>query len=508
MKRSRALLSILWISVCAGCGDDERLTEVAPLPPLSEAPLTTERTLVPVHAFEEADLDKNVQVPEAMNAFLEQGYGETKFGPGEPVLKLTLDGAKPPADGKTPKLLTRFVHLADIQLADDESPARFAALDFPLFSSPYRPQEGHECHILNAAVRTINRVHEDTPVEFVILGGDNVDSAQQNEHEWLLKLLSGAARVECDSGNNDDPVPGPGNDPKDALSPEGLAMPWLWVTGNHDVLVQGITPIAELSDRAVGDEAPFGARDWSKPGGPITRDVVVPDKQRLPLTVKQILEGIASDGDGHGIDDSVIARDKANFVYDLPNAPIRMLVIDSATALGGAEGVITQTDVSNFIRPAIEQAKLDKKWVILASHHSSNTLADGTLGGKVQPGALSEDEWRSFLGSYDNVLAHLTGHSHIHRVHVRQGTGAAPYFELITAALADYPNQMRLIEVWDTDNGYVMLRAINLDYSTEGDPIAEDGRKRSVVDLTSGWIEDASGAADDRNVELYVKSAF
>ncbi len=508
MKSQQTIWLTLAAALCVACGSDEVVIETKPLPPLSEAPLTTERTLVPAHALEQADLDKNVQVPEAMDAFLEQGFGDTEFGPGESVLELTLDGSDPPSDGDNPKLLTRFVHLADIQLVDDESPSRFAALDFPLFSSPYRPQEGHECHILNAAVRTINRLHQDTPIEFVILGGDNVDSAQQNEHEWLLKLLSGGSRVECDSGKNDDPVPGPDNDPKDALIPEGLAMPWLWVSGNHDVLVQGITPIAELSDRAIGDEAPFGARDWSKPGGPVTRDVVVPDERRIPLTVKQILEGIAADGDGHGIDASVVARNKANFVYDLPNASIRMLVIDSATELGGAEGVITDKDVSGFIRPALDQAVKDEKWVILASHHSSNTLADGTLGGKVQEGALTEEEWRAVVGSYKNVLAHLTGHSHIHRVHIRQAAGAMPYWELITAALADYPNQMRMIEVWDKDNGFMALRAINLDYSTEGDPIAEDGRKRSVVDLTSGWIEDQSGNADDRNVVLYVKKAF
>jgi hypothetical protein len=167
--------------------------------------------------------------------------------------------------------------------------------------------------------------------------------------------------------------------------------------------------------------------------------------------------------------------------------------------------VITAQRVDEFIRPALDQAAAEGRVVLLASHHSSNTLADGTLGTPLEEGALSTDEWQAFVGGYSNVLAHLTGHSHIHRVHRREPAGQNRYWEVITSALADYPNQLRLIEVWDQDNGFVMLRSIGLDYSTEGDPIAEDGRKRSVVDLTSGWIDDASGAADDRNVELYLK---
>ena len=63
---------------------------------------------------------------------------------------------------------------------------------------------------------------------------------------------------------------------------------------------------------------------------------------------------------------------------------------------------------------------------------------------------------------------------------------------------------MRLIEVWDQDNGFVSVRSIAFDFSTEGDPIAADGRARAVADLTSGWVQDSSGADDDRNVELWI----
>ena len=93
---------------------------------------------------------------------------------------------------------------------------------------------------------------------------------------------------------------------------------------------------------------------------------------------------------------------------------------------------------------------------------------------------------------------HLAGHTHLHRVAKTAPVGGHAYWELETSALADFPHQMRVIEVWDEDNGYLTIRGTALDYQIEGDPIAADGRARSVVDLTSGWTGDGSGTLDGR----------
>jgi 3',5'-cyclic AMP phosphodiesterase CpdA len=436
-----------------------------------------------------------------MDELLADGFGAVVDGPGEAHLVLTLDDAAPPADGAAPVLLTRFVHLADIQLTDDESPARFAALDLPGLGA-FRPQEGHGCRILNAAVRTINALATSLPIDFVLLGGDNVDNAQQNEHAWLLAALRGDDALSCDSGKNDDPIAGPDNDPKDPFVAEGLALPWLWVTGNHDVLRQGLTAIGPHAAAPLGSEAAQGTRDWSLPGAPVVKGDVPADPARAFLDVDAMLKAVMADGD-HGIDDAVIARGKASYVREL--APgLRLMVLDTATPLGGAEGVILQSDVDGFIAPALDAARDAQAMVIITTHHSSNTLADGSDGGPVQPGALGTDAWQAFVASYDNVLMLLAGHSHIHRVHRRAVGVLPPFWEVITSALADYPHQMRVVEIWDRDNGALMTRMTSLDYATEGDVVAADGRARGVVDYTSGWAEDGRGAADDRNVELYV----
>ena len=66
------------------------------------------------------------------------------------------------------------------------------------------------------------------------------------------------------------------------------------------------------------------------------------------------------------------------------------------------------------------------------------------------------------------------------------------------------PNQMRMIEIWDQDDGFVTIRGVPLDYATDGDPVAADGRKRGVVDWTSSWGQDGTGDPSQRAVELWI----
>ena len=170
-----------------------------PLPKLAAAPLTTEATLEPTRMRSTSADARKPTDPANVAAMLAEGFGETKPGPGEMYLARTLDGAMPKAPGTKPKLLARFAHLADFQLADDESPARLINFDAPTGTDgAFRPHEAHECHIVNALVRTVNVVHEKTPIDFAVLGGDNGDNAQSNEEAWVIDLLNGAPSVECD----------------------------------------------------------------------------------------------------------------------------------------------------------------------------------------------------------------------------------------------------------------------------------------------------------------------
>ena len=75
--------------------------------------------------------------------------------------------------------------------------------------------------------------------------------------------------------------------------------------------------------------------------------------------------------------------------------------------------------------------------------------------------------------------------------------GAGPF--------ADWPHQFRTIEIFDQDNGWLMMRATCADFSVEGDPVAAEGKRRGTTDFTTGWLPTEAVTAKDENVELWIK---
>jgi 3',5'-cyclic AMP phosphodiesterase CpdA len=495
----------------ADAGSDLGFLEpTATVPPLTSAPVTTTETIVPTHALETGEASMAPSTPSVLSGWVAAGYGATMTGPAEPLMQVAPPGATVPTAGANPTMLLRFVHLPDIQLADDESPNRVCGYDLPASvagtNGAFRPQEGDECRILDAAVRTINALHATTPISFVLTGGDNADNAQTNEIEWFMKIMDGSPFVKCDSGDYDDPVPGPNNDGKDPFEAAGLDVPWWWVTGNHDVLVQGNYVVDATSQaRAVGTMALEETRDYSQPGAPLSAGPLIPDAKRVPLVRKDLMKLVGSDGDGHGVGPSQMSTGKAFYSFDVPNTSLRFIILDTPAETGTDNGVIHQADVTSTIKPLFDQAVADQKLVITASHHSTDQIADGSgLGGTAQADALTETQWEDFLGGYDNLLFSLVGHLHVHRVtYVTPSSGHA-FWEVMTGALADYPHEFRLIEIWDDDNGWIRMRATLTNYQTDGNPVAATGRVLAMTDYTSGWSLDGHGTLADRNVELFI----
>ncbi len=501
--RLAVVLSCLTLLACPSLPDDDD-GGVPKLPPLSDAPLATQSRWVATHAVTPQS-DRPTSSPQHLNALLDEGFGDVEQTSGISRVTLTLDGQPAPAPGANRKLLLRFVHLADTQLTDDESPSRMVSFDsMSATAGAYRPQEAWGCHGLNAAVRTINKLHETTPIGLVVLGGDNADNAQANEAGWFRSILSGAPSVECDSGDDDDPEPGPGNDPKDAFFAPGLDMPWRWVTGNHDILNQGNFRITdEVRAEYVGTDAPFGTRDWSRPGAPTVEGAVIADSRRAPLVGEALLDFIAEDGDGHGLRQPGATTDgKAFYAIDIDGAPLRLVMLDTAAPTGGADGVLWAAEVEARVRPLLEEAETQGRYVLLFSHHAARALTDGSgFGGAAQTGTLTPDAWRAFLGQFPHVVAHIGAHSHDFRTSIARPSSGNAFYETESASLTDWPQQLRLFEVWDEDNGTLHIAATPFDYAEENDALAAQYRRRAAADFTSGWFK--TGAEDDGAIDLW-----
>ena len=198
--------------------------------------------------------------------------GRLECGPGQPiVVREDLAGAKGGRQGRRQSLLS-FLSIADVQLADEESPVRGewadkCPPDSPIADSAWRPHETMVPHLMNAHVRAANLIAQagspvlGSPFDFVIGLGDLADNQQYNEIRWIIDLFDGNKLVDPDSGADGydgvqaqdpdgfdgEPVASPTGErildlANEPFWAEGVTLPWYSLPGNHDVKVQGTIP--------------------------------------------------------------------------------------------------------------------------------------------------------------------------------------------------------------------------------------------------------------------------
>jgi 3',5'-cyclic AMP phosphodiesterase CpdA len=446
-------------------------------------------------------------------AYRALGYDRYARGPAVArERRMDLGGpATAPASGR--RSLAWFVALSDTQLADDESPTRYGALDSPQLSGAIRPQEAYLPHAMTAMNRTLRDVTRGgRAFQFGVVAGDCADSAQENELGWFMQLMDGAAGVHVDSAADDDPVPGPGNDPKDAFDAVAFPAPWYFVPGNHDVMVVGTTaPTPAQRASAVGAVSSFGTRDYTEWYAPPRRGAVPPDPARRLLDradiVRALRAGPATPGPlGHGYPATPDVATGAHWTGDVVPGLLRVIALDTSDLTGGSPGMVRRAVFDGWLRAELERAQSDGVLVLLASHHAPTSIdrREGEFGAE-QPDAVSAAEVEARVASYPNVIAWLVGHEHDVRVRAVRGADAAHpgYWEVQSGSLADWPNQLRAVEVVDNGDGTLSLFGTMLDFAAES-CMERRFRRLSVMDYVSGWEASHVGTALDRNVELVI----
>jgi 3',5'-cyclic AMP phosphodiesterase CpdA len=439
------------------------------------------------------------------------GDGVLTRGPGEPLRDRT-DLSREVAPGRT---LATLAVLTDVHVRDEESPARVPFLDRlgGPFSSTFRPQEALSAQVLDAAVRSVNAARPDA----VLVTGDLIDNAQANELALARTVLDGG-RADPDSGASGyqgvqaaaDPDPAyyrPDVDPPrhqglldDAQRPfraAGLRAPWYAVPGNHDLLVAGelartpstaavavggerlVTPDAGLdvprSENALTPQLVDRALSGGLPG---TTARVAPDPARRELTPDEAVAGLRA-ASGHG---GTGAR--MDYAFDAGRA-VRVVVLDTVRRDVGSGGVLSAEQIQWL---AGQLAAAGDRRVIVVSHQPLTSVAGGQA-------ALS------LLDADRRVLAALAGDSHHNRVIARH-TATGGYWLVQTAALADYPQQGRVLRVRATRGGDTVLETWMLD--TAPDRLADTARQLAYLDAQGGRPQGEAGTLNDRNVRLYL----
>jgi len=356
-------------------------------------------------------------------------------------------------------------------------------------------------------VRALDAAHPDAVVD----NGDLNDNAQANEMAQAKRALDGGI-VRPDSGapgydgvqRASDPDPAyyrPDVDPphnpgllaraqRPFRSP-GLRAPWYPVAGNHDLLVAGeLARTAQTNAVAVGDrvltkpdpslrvgrtERALNARTIDRllrSGLPGTTAPVAADPARRELTPSQAIAALEP-GTGPRLD----------YTFDL-GPRVRAIVLDTVQRSKGAHGAITGREVA-FLRDELRRA--GDRWVLVFSHQPLSSFAEAA-------------PLLALLDADPRVLAAIAGDTHRNRITPR-ATATGGYWQITTSALADFPQQARMLRVREAPGGGAILETWMLD--TAPDPLADTARALAYLDAQGGRPDHDAGGRLDRNARLY-----
>jgi len=175
------------------------------------------------------------------------GYGNYTFGAGLPNVHRT--DIMPSGYGNVlPQRLhqlSSFFSISDIHITDKESPNQLIynqqACQYSYGnSSIYSPVMMCTTQVLDAAIQTINALHEENPFDFGISLGDVCNTAQHNELRWYIDVIDGQVITPCSGDHR-----GNGTiDYQKTFQAAGLdpSIPWYQTLGNHDHFWMGSLP--------------------------------------------------------------------------------------------------------------------------------------------------------------------------------------------------------------------------------------------------------------------------
>lgn len=361
-----------------------------------------------------------------------------------------------------------------------------------------------------------------------------------------------------------------------AFTAAGLDVPSYVAFGNHDALVQGNAAAnASFEQVATGCLKPMGP--VSNPenasgllasllnpanllGSFLTspqNTIVVPGDPQRRFVSKQQFKDIfkaGSQADGHGFDlidpaQETASKGAAGYYSWSPKPGLRFISVDTVAEAGTiltpsgkstSDGNIDDPQFK-WLRAQLQAATAADELVVLFSHHAPESLvADApdelappctvadSHGHDVNPGCdldprLSfpvhlQADAVALLHEFPNAIAWVAGHSHDNVVNAFPNpSGEGGFWSIRVAAEADWPQQTRLLEIFDNHDGTFSIFGTIVDHvgqaaaPASGTPasamdfndLASAARTMSFNDLQSG-APIGEGQPKDRNVELLI----
>lgn len=225
------------------------------------------------------------------------GYGRYSLAGGLPVVPrydLLADSKNYTAPTKRRKLLNFFA-MTDIHITDKEAPNQLIYIQQAdstfggKMTSIYSPVMMYTTQVLDAAIQTVNVLHDQNPFDFGISLGDVCDSGRYNEVRWYIDVIDGKP-IRPSSGAH------LGEDTVDYQRPfqaAGLnkSIPWYQVLGNHDHFYIGSVPVD--ADPSLGIRESYVSDEVWAVGDVLIPNASVSTKAALPPVIYDMNSHIA-----------------------------------------------------------------------------------------------------------------------------------------------------------------------------------------------------------------------
>lgn len=349
----------------------------------------------------------------------------------------------------------------------------------------------------------------------------------------------------------------------------GLGLPWYAAFGNHDGLVQGnvrsnvlfeqaavgcVKP-TRLSTRGLAEirallrdgltaaersriveilardlvETVFGPLLTRGRWKPVFRDT----RRRLLSRPDYLAEHFRTRGRpaGHGFTRADAARGLGYYAFT-PKPGLRFVVLDTVADEG--DGGNVDDEQFRRLHDELAGAESRREVVLVFAHHPLASMGRQEPGVHLGTGACPTAEpfaepsagepVECLLLRHRGVIALIAGHQHRNRVtpHLRPSGGG--FWEVVTAAHIDWPQQSRLLELLDNADGTLSLLATIVDHGGPASPGSRPRRQGSVLSAAEvDWLASvarelayndpqaalgARGTRADRNVELLVPRPY
>jgi len=532
MKTLAILLCVPLLSFTALAADpatSATRADKGPSYPISDNVLTTVDQMVLPTALPQGTA---TLLPCQVSQYAANHYGEWTIGSGYSYVKTDMetgDVAPSTPDPEAATLLTFFT-MSDVHIDDKESPAQVPYYGYqngPLAnSSSYSAIILYTTHVLDAAVQTVNALHNSQPFDCGIFLGDAVNNNQYNELRWYIDVIDGK-KITPSSGAHRGAKTIDYQRPYQAAGLD-KSIPWYQTIGNHDQFFVGClrpddyirktmvgssilnlsdtppTTVGALSGRGFymgvvdgttefGDIIDVGPVDYFRKPPKVAAD---PNRHSLSVRdwMSEFLKTTSSPV-GHGFTKEMANQGFACYhFYPKADVPIKIIVLDD-TDKSGSAGAALDYQRYNWLVKELDDGEQANELMIICAHIPVRPYAQNPppANNPYTPlmtmfesySMISEQTLLDKLHTYKNLIMWVSGHVHRNAITPQPASNGDPeygFWEVETPSLRDLPQEFRRFQiVRNSDNTTISIFATDIDPAVNTTPLERGSSSPALI---------------------------